>query len=474
MAIEQVPYTNFHDLNLDWVLKVTKEAEDIIASDRGEIADIKADLEQAVADAQTSAQEALTAAQSAANANVNATLSANSAQSAASRARESAQEAVNTISNFGTSVSAATADWLSANVDPETGYVIDNTLTIAGAAADAKTVGDRFGEDETILGQIDMRIQLTQIEINRVVNNIANPYDYTLEYVPGDYVMYDNRLQVCLSATSGTFDATKWQTVTVISQVGQGGGGDTYTKAQTNALLAQKVDTTTLEAGYYDKSTINNLLSDKVGTTALNNYYDTAQIDTMMSAKVNNAALSNYYNKTEADDLLDTKANVSALNGYYTKEQIDTIFSYAVNPYPVGSIYMSINSTDPSTLFGGTWTRLQDTFLLAAGTSYAAGSTGGEAEHLLTAAEAAQKAVTTSGMSANITHTHTLRSFENTVGSGTNYSRPAGWTSAAPSEGYQTSPANIEHTHSIAGSNAVNAHNNMPPYLAVYMWQRTA
>lgn len=49
--------------------------------------------------------------------------------------------------------------------------------------------------------------------------------------------------------------------------------------------------------------------------------------------------------------------------------------------YPVGSIYMSVNDTDPSLLFHGTWERIKDRFLLAAGDAYAAGSTGGSQPH---------------------------------------------------------------------------------------------
>lgn len=55
--------------------------------------------------------------------------------------------------------------------------------------------------------------------------------------------------------------------------------------------------------------------------------------------------------------------------------------------YPVGSIYMSVNSTSPATLFGGTWTQLKDRFLVGAGNSYAVNSTGGEATHTLTVNE---------------------------------------------------------------------------------------
>ena len=59
-----------------------------------------------------------------------------------------------------------------------------------------------------------------------------------------------------------------------------------------------------------------------------------------------------------------------------------TLLDYA---HPVGSVYISTAATDPADLFGGgTWERIKDVFLLAAGDTYAAGASGGEAAHTLT------------------------------------------------------------------------------------------
>ena len=125
--------------------------------------------------------------------------------------------------------------------------------------------------------------------------------------------------------------------------------------------------------------------------------------------------------------------------------------------YPVGSIYMSVNSTSPATLFGGTWAQLKDRFLLGAGSTYSNGATGGSATHKLTASEMPS-------------HTHRVRR-EYGTGDNLGYSPPDGnYTQfAGPSAGTQNWSSNgVEST----GGNT--AHNNMPPYLVVYMWKRTA
>ena len=119
--------------------------------------------------------------------------------------------------------------------------------------------------------------------------------------------------------------------------------------------------------------------------------------------------------------------------------------------YPVGAIYMSVSSTNPKTLFGGTWVQLKDRFLLAAGTTYKAGSTGGEATHTLTVDEIPN-------------HQHVLW-----------YPNEGGEQSAAigyPEAGSKNTW--YAEASKTGGAGGGAAHNNMPPYLSVYVWKRTA
>lgn len=134
--------------------------------------------------------------------------------------------------------------------------------------------------------------------------------------------------------------------------------------------------------------------------------------------------------------------------------EIDTKFSQiAGEVYPVGSIYMSVSAISPATLFGGTWEQLKDTFLLGAGDTYTAGDTGGEAEHTLTTEEMPS-------------HTHGFAVHYATSTTGSSYPR-YNVGSANPYGG----TAGVIQTNSKGGG---EAHNNMPPYLTVYMWKRTA
>ena len=144
--------------------------------------------------------------------------------------------------------------------------------------------------------------------------------------------------------------------------------------------------------------------------------------------------------------------------------------------YPVGSIYMSVNSTSPATLFGGTWERITGQFLLAAtdggnsGASQAAGNHGGEATHTLVENEL-----------PSITGSFDIRHWAGGTGAIGNLAyNVSGKFSAATATntgstvaaaGSQTPKSAQRITYAFGGG---KAHNNMPPYLAVYVWKRTA
>jgi hypothetical protein len=119
------------------------------------------------------------------------------------------------------------------------------------------------------------------------------------------------------------------------------------------------------------------------------------------------------------------------------------------NIYP-GYIYISADSTSPASLFGGRWERVEDVFLLAAGSNYEAGSTGGEVTHTLTEDEMPS-------------HKHTLASFVSYRGGN---SSNASSQTASGTGAYFVKDAGT----AITATGGSQPHNNMPPYLTVYMW----
>ena len=127
--------------------------------------------------------------------------------------------------------------------------------------------------------------------------------------------------------------------------------------------------------------------------------------------------------------------------------------------YPVGSIYISANSTSPAELFGGTWEQIKDRFLLAAGDTYAAGSTGGESSHTLTVDEMPSHAHNFDNYISGYPDTSNRIDRDNFTMPLINILNPNDTVGAG------------QYTNAAGNS---KPHNNMPPYLAVYMWQRTA
>lgn len=187
--------------------------------------------------------------------------------------------------------------------------------------------------------------------------------------------------------------------------------------------------------------------------------------------------------------------------------------------YPIGAIYISVKSENPSTLFGGTWEQLQNRMLMAAGSTYGAGSYGGSAtinlQHYHTVNShnhiVDSHYHTTSGhvltRSEMPNHSHNINgndripytsgqilsgrtdNYSTTDGSFTNpfpiLNDTGRWRSVTSTDG---EGGGLAHDHGNTGYASPNtsysspATNNqlsssqsiLPPYLSVYMWKRIA
>ena len=215
------------------------------------------------------------------------------------------------------------------------------------------------------------------------------------------------------------------------------------------------------------------------------------------------------------DALTATNAHTNAPSIYAVKQAVDqlqdNINNYWETVYPVGALYISASSTSPSTLFGGTWTQIKEKFLLSAGETHTAGSTGGAFtktisvsgttnEHVLTVEELPSHSHsipalsgTASSTGSGHTHTYFLTGFTQSnatqgeagsvsdevwTGYKTGNQEGTGVPEGAHSHDVTTTASTtggtgggLGHTHSFSGS---GSNDITPPYLAVYVWQRTA
>lgn len=150
----------------------------------------------------------------------------------------------------------------------------------------------------------------------------------------------------------------------------------------------------------------------------------------------------------------------------YTVEQVKQLGIFDAI-YPVGSLYMSLNDVNPSILFGGTWVKIEDRFLLAAGSNYEGGTENADG--------VSSQAV------VNIpAHKHLTPLMNNGVAFGI-------WTGGEKEQGYAASnrlgttgaaysdsyTANTYYTATDGASRTVvTVPPTLPPYMAVFVWQR--
>ena len=170
----------------------------------------------------------------------------------------------------------------------------------------------------------------------------------------------------------------------------------------------------------------------------------------------------------------------------------DIILAVVKAAWPIGSVFINVTSTSPATLLGfGTWSAFGAGRVLVgqngADTDFDVGEeTGGAKTVTLTSAEMPiHTHVQNAHTHIQDVHTHVQNSFAprivNSGTAGTVGVQGASTASNANASNAATTATNQNTTATNQNATAVNqnagsggAHNNLQPYIVVYMWKRTA
>ena len=179
------------------------------------------------------------------------------------------------------------------------------------------------------------------------------------------------------------------------------------------------------------------------------------------------------FNYSEA---LDTPRELDANVTFYQEKRVTTLQQITVlDMYPVGSVYITTNRDfDPNNSWGGTWTKIENRFLLGSGNK-AVGTQGGEETVRLTETQVPRHTHTRGTM--NITGGHSGVESSGTEAWGAFYldsvraigSGDSDWDN--PRILFDAARSWTGETSAFGGG---QAHNNMPPYQVVVIWNRVA
>lgn len=332
---------------------------------------------------------------------------------------------------------------------------IQNTKTLTGGYDGVFDFGaidtrSRKGTSRITLTAIDYRRPTISLDDVSISTSGVATINITGTWFNGSFGATANTLTVQYRYKSSS--SSSWGSWTTISNITKNSDG-TYSATATMSGLSY-TNTYNFEARVTDKI---NTVSSKEYTGKSLPVFDWSKDDFNFNVPVSVLSPTNSNNPTTkqyVDDLTDVISlavqdntdNIAALSNQISNIK-STIFD---DIYPVGSIYMSVNSTNPANLFGGTWTQLKDRFLLGAGSTYTNGSTGGSATQRLSVANLPS-------------HTHPQYVATNGGSTSANLDYN-GWVSngKAVAQGIPTGATGQGTTFNI-----------MPPYLVVYMWQRT-
>lgn len=308
-----------------------------------------------------------------------------------------------------------------------------------------------------------------------------------------------------LNSYGSHFEVTRSTGLDIIVGSGKGWFKNTWIKnddnltltAEPNITEATRIDTVVIDVDKRDSVRANNIIIVQ-GTTS-------------RPVLIDEAAHKQY---PLADITIDaTGSTITAVTDRRTESYAAYLLSEQLRPYwPIGSIYMSVNNIEPSTLFGGTWEQISGRFLIGCGGSsgLSNGDTGGTWEHTLTvnqipqhthsislSADSAYTGITLASANMAIGESRTVmgwaQSKDGYIDQAQSNYIPSSWdypfsyrggatatdempVQATPNITNQTYISDPMHSHTISGNTGISGAGQAitikPPYLAVYMWKR--
>ena len=226
---------------------------------------------------------------------------------------------------------------------------------------------------------------------------------------------------------------------------------DTNTTYTLSGALSSHKFTSTLTAGGSGSGTSTSELTLAAGSNV-------TLTDDTTNKKITIAATDTTYSTMSASELTTgTATTARTMSAANTKAGLLDLF------YPVGCFYhTSDGDFDPNVAWGGRWVKVEDRFLLGAGTTFAAGTEDGSKDAVI------------------VSHHHTTNTYHRHTVSGSKYGSNycaagnrsgVGANSDANTTLYVTYAGSQTAASTTVGEDGTN--KNMPPYLAVYIWHRT-